>query len=384
MAAPLSSIQLPFFFFSIVFPTTTPSPQAIHYGRPSQPPANLSAKYPVPRTLYASPVSVPAAYWSAHCCPVQLVPVTRPSRHTQAYSCLKHQPLLFLLSFVSRPFLPNTISSFSSTSSHDVLVPITRLLPHHARATDDTKFSGSTPRIAPRAKKPPPTANCPVSKSRASRKIGAIVRSCSSASQRHSTISLATPSRLQPPTLPAALRVVPPTPGTAHDPRLRLAQYPATTAKLASPTLLHPTVSYDARTNPPRSGSTYLDMDDKAPGRRRRSSSILQVYHEPRETLEQISDQAALPNLNANWTNAKGTPILSPSKPFVLCRQGPILTCPYRSVDYSFRFNSMPQNLLRRHSRCLAGDIVDPDQHNLHGRLLHHVPLCPRSPIRIQ
>jgi len=43
-----------------------------------------------------------------------------------------------------------------------------------------------------------------------------------------------------------------------------------------------------------------------AGARRRRSSSILQVYHEPPETLEQISDQAALPNLNANWTNAKG------------------------------------------------------------------------------
>ncbi|PHH68437.1 hypothetical protein CDD80_7518 [Ophiocordyceps camponoti-rufipedis] len=48
-------------------------------------------------------------------------------------------------------------------------------------------------------------------------------------------------------------------------------------------------------------------MDDTDSGaRRRRSSSILQVYHEPPETLEQISDQAALPNLNANWTNAKG------------------------------------------------------------------------------
>ncbi|RKK42214.1 hypothetical protein BFJ63_vAg12878 [Fusarium oxysporum f. sp. narcissi] len=43
-----------------------------------------------------------------------------------------------------------------------------------------------------------------------------------------------------------------------------------------------------------------------AGARRRRSSSILQVYHEPPETLEQISDQASLPNLNANWTNAKG------------------------------------------------------------------------------
>lgn len=41
-------------------------------------------------------------------------------------------------------------------------------------------------------------------------------------------------------------------------------------------------------------------------GRRRRSSSILQVYHEPPETLEQISDQAVVPNLNANWVNAKG------------------------------------------------------------------------------
>ncbi|OAQ74839.1 protein ORM1 [Purpureocillium lilacinum] len=50
------------------------------------------------------------------------------------------------------------------------------------------------------------------------------------------------------------------------------------------------------------------DRDNGA--RRRRSSSILQVYHEPPETLEQISDQAALPNLNANWTNAKGNSLL--------------------------------------------------------------------------
>lgn len=47
-------------------------------------------------------------------------------------------------------------------------------------------------------------------------------------------------------------------------------------------------------------------MNTDSEGRRRRSSSILQVYHEPQETLEQISDQAALPNLNANWTNGKG------------------------------------------------------------------------------
>jgi hypothetical protein len=44
-------------------------------------------------------------------------------------------------------------------------------------------------------------------------------------------------------------------------------------------------------------------------GRRRRSSSILQVYHEPLEPIEQLSDQSALPNLNAQWVNAKGTSI---------------------------------------------------------------------------
>ena len=82
---------------------------------------------------------------------------------------------------------------------------------------------------------------------------------------------------------------------------------PINTAKLSSPILLPRTVSYDAAAKPPRRGSIYLDMADRDNStRRRRSSSILQVYHEPPETLEQISDQAILPNLNANWTNAKG------------------------------------------------------------------------------
>ncbi|CAG8356246.1 unnamed protein product [Penicillium salamii] len=39
-------------------------------------------------------------------------------------------------------------------------------------------------------------------------------------------------------------------------------------------------------------------------GRRRRSSSL--IYQEPAESIERTSDQAALPNLNANWVNAKG------------------------------------------------------------------------------
>jgi hypothetical protein len=43
--------------------------------------------------------------------------------------------------------------------------------------------------------------------------------------------------------------------------------------------------------------------------RRRRSSSL--VFVEPPESLEHKSDQDALPNLNAEWVNAKGaTPFL--------------------------------------------------------------------------
>lgn len=34
------------------------------------------------------------------------------------------------------------------------------------------------------------------------------------------------------------------------------------------------------------------------------------IYQEPLESPEHMSDQAALPNLNANWVNAKG---ISPS-----------------------------------------------------------------------
>ncbi|KAG0646086.1 orm1 [Hyphodiscus hymeniophilus] len=45
-------------------------------------------------------------------------------------------------------------------------------------------------------------------------------------------------------------------------------------------------------------------MSEQKVGRRRRSSSLL--YQEPPETIEHMSDQAALPNLNADWVNAKG------------------------------------------------------------------------------
>lgn len=54
-------------------------------------------------------------------------------------------------------------------------------------------------------------------------------------------------------------------------------------------------------------------MAEQNTARRRRSSSILQVYHEPPEPVEQLSDRAALPNGNANWVNAKGEGLPNPS-----------------------------------------------------------------------
>jgi len=79
---------------------------------------------------------------------------------------------------------------------------------------------------------------------------------------------------------------------------------PSNTAKLSSPILLPRTVSYDASSNPPRPSGPYRTMSEQKTGRRRRSSSLL--YQEPPETIEHMSDQAALPNLNADWVNAKG------------------------------------------------------------------------------
>lgn len=90
---------------------------------------------------------------------------------------------------------------------------------------------------------------------------------------------------------------------------------PLNTAKLSSPILISRTVSYDGAANPPRPGSSsYRAMADPT-GRRRRSSSILKVHYEPPETLEQISDQAVVPNQNANWVNAKGQSNFSSSVP---------------------------------------------------------------------
>ena len=78
------------------------------------------------------------------------------------------------------------------------------------------------------------------------------------------------------------------------------------TAKL-SPLIIPRTISYAASTNPPpprRTAFGDTSMNDGKKGRRRRSSSLL--YQEPPESIEHMSDQSALPNLNADWVNAKG------------------------------------------------------------------------------
>jgi hypothetical protein len=81
---------------------------------------------------------------------------------------------------------------------------------------------------------------------------------------------------------------------------------PCNTAKL-SPILLNRTsrLSFAGDPRPHRlnvsSGTMPFDAKE---ARRRRSSSL--VYTEPPESLEQLSDQSALPNLNAEWVHAKG------------------------------------------------------------------------------
>ncbi len=76
------------------------------------------------------------------------------------------------------------------------------------------------------------------------------------------------------------------------------------TAKL-SPILLPRTLSFAAGTkSSPQNRPADDNMPDGKGGRRRRSSSL--IYTEPAESTEHMSDQSALPNLNADWVNAKG------------------------------------------------------------------------------
>lgn len=67
---------------------------------------------------------------------------------------------------------------------------------------------------------------------------------------------------------------------------------------------LQRTISFADTLAPPETSIYDSDMSSTKTGRRRRSSSLL--YQEPPESLEHISDQSALPNLNSQWVNAKG------------------------------------------------------------------------------
>lgn len=167
---------------------------------------------------------------------------------------------------------------------------------------------------------------------------------------------------------------------------------PLNTAKLSSPILLPRTVSYDVRTNPPR-GGVYRNMGDPKSGKRRRSSSILGIYQEPQEPIEQLSDQSALPNLNAQWVNAKGKD--SPRYSLLMQRScsrhhlPPLSTqlaspranlwtsVSNRGVDYTHCLDTGLKSSLGCGSRCFAGDVLDINQHMLHVRILPDVPLRP-------
>ena len=138
--------------------------------------------------------------------------------------------------------------------------------------------------------------------------------------------------------------------------------------------------------------------------KRRRSSSL--IYIEPQETIEQRSDQAALPNLNANWTNAKGERHSKGREMFAerfaySKRESP-----------SFFLSGRGGNILRQYDHLLIlptgawtihivliivlkvfydiipggqpGDIMDPNQYLLHVRLVSHVPLGSGCTFRIQ
>src|SRR5271155_4674737 len=109
-------------------------------------------------------------------------------------------------------------------------------------------------------------------------------------------------------------------------------------------TTLQRAISFSPDTPPSRlAPDGDSNMSTTKTGRRRRSSSL--IYQEPPESLERISDQSALPNLNSQWVNAKGTinasreqsPTNQPSLP--------------RRMDDPLRLDHLPEDLLRHHPR---------------------------------
>ncbi|KAK2871576.1 hypothetical protein FQN49_003042 [Arthroderma sp. PD_2] len=77
-------------------------------------------------------------------------------------------------------------------------------------------------------------------------------------------------------------------------------------------------------------------MSQVKTGRRRRSSSI--IYQEPPESIEHTNDQAALPNLNANWVNAKGEIVPMPFHLRGLIKSGLLTLKPVLSGAWTIHF----------------------------------------------
>jgi hypothetical protein len=103
-------------------------------------------------------------------------------------------------------------------------------------------------------------------------------------------------------------------------------------------------------------------MSRSTEARRRRSSSLL--YQEPPESLEQVSDQSALPNLNAEWVNAKGiyerSLLYSPSIDILSTDiQGKANKHLDRGMDRSLCHNHSIEDHLRHHPGCITRAFVD-------------------------
>lgn len=115
-----------------------------------------------------------------------------------------------------------------------------------------------------------------------------------------------------------------------------VSQHP-NTAKLSS-LLLPRTLTFAANTNLSPRSTPSLDqtMNDGKKGRRRRSSSLI-IYQEPLESPEHMSDQSALPNLNATWVNAKGTMKLpNPIRPALVVPSAMCLPELYGSMPWVY------------------------------------------------
>lgn len=176
---------------------------------------------------------------------------------------------------------------------------------------------------------------------------------------------------------------------------------PSNTANLSS--LLVPRMlAFTPNTKPAPSlrSSGGKKMNDGKKSRRRRSSSL--IYQEPPESIEHMSDQSALPNVNADWVNAKGEHasssgffredhrrqhwILWPdshSPPSSRSFLSTLLTLlsPSRSLGHPRHMHHWSQAPLRRHSRSLPRNIMDTCQYRLHVQLILDVSLRPRCPL---